>query len=156
LCEEKGSFGMKGGWSVTLQEFNYGVRRYQRLVLILLGVTGLAIATYGIAVVGFAGPLLALGNRLFGPAQANLISPLAAAPVVVLMLAGSAFIQQIVSRDRRVVCSHCQRLLASGTVRLVTVATGNCPFCGQRVIEEPDAKPGVATDQPRGSGVCGL
>ncbi len=130
-------FGVKGGWSVILQEFNNGVRRYQRLGLILLGVTGLAIAAYGVAVVGFAGPLLALGNRLFGPAQANLISLLAGVPVVVLMLAGSAFIQQLVCKDQRVVCSHCQRLLAGGTVRLVTVATGNCPFCGRRVIEKP-------------------
>jgi hypothetical protein len=133
---------------VTLQEFNNGVRRYQRLGLILLGGTGLAIVAYGVAVIGFSGPLLALGNRLFGPAQADLISPLAGVPVVVLMLAGAAFIQQLVSRDRRVVCSHCQRLLAGGTVRLVAVATGNCPFCGERVIEEPDAAPpGTSIDR---------
>jgi hypothetical protein len=92
--------------------------------------------------------LTALGVRLFGAAQADLVGPLALVPVVVVLLAGSALVQQLVSKDRRAVCPHCRRLLVGGTVRLVTVATRHCPFCGQQVTEEPNAEQSAAVDQP--------
>jgi hypothetical protein len=119
---------------MTFQEFNDGLARYQRLYLGLLNVAGLAIVGYMMAVTAFREHLFEWGAWLFGNAQAGLVFPLVLVPVVVILLGGSAVIQWILSKDRRLVCPHCGKFLAYGPARLVLVATRNCPFCGEKTI----------------------
>lgn len=82
-----------------------------------------------------------LGIRLFGAEHADLIRPLAGVPLVVLSLGGSAIIHWRASKDWRVTCPHCGRILAGGSVRLVTVATSHCPLCGKLVINDDGMDP---------------
>jgi hypothetical protein len=125
---------------MTLHQFNAGVKQYKRYSSLMLGAVGLAAVVYGAVVISFARDLSNFGASLFGWEHVDLIRAMLLLPLVVAVLGGAVIVQLLTHKDRRVMCPHCESLLVDRPVRLVTVATHNCPFCGKQVIDAEGAR----------------
>ena len=125
---------------MTLRDFSDGLRSYSRLGWALLGVTGLAVLGYAVAMTIFRDSLIAAGEQFLGRASAELVPGLAGVPVIVIMLGGSALVQWIASKDRRLVCPDCRRLVVQPAARRMVVTSGCCRFCGGQVIDRVETR----------------
>jgi hypothetical protein len=115
---------------MTRQEFQDGVARFKRSLMIPLAVAFVGIAIWVIVIFALKNQVLSLGAELFGVGNAELICPLLLAIVIISMLIASGISHRPIRQDPNVHCPQCGKFLASGRVRTKLSATGRCPCCG--------------------------
>jgi hypothetical protein len=113
-----------------------------------LGVIAAGIGTGLIAVA--LGRLFHVSERytaLFGAEKAAILESMHPMVGMAVVLAGSFVMHSMTKKARRhsrLFCPHCTNPIVY--YPSLVIATRNCPWCGRRVLAEPEEKPKVAAD----------
>ena len=124
---------------LTVDGLNTGAAVYLRRVLLVAGAGFLAMVL---------GMVVAMARDV-RDANAIMILVFTQIPALVLVLGGWPLIEVAAKRDKRVCCPCCRRSLV--TNRYLVIATRNCPYCGRRVLNEPEEPvvPSVSNAPPK-------
>ena len=111
---------------LTVYGLNTGAAVYLRRVLLVAGAGFLAMVL---------GMVVAMARDVPDD-NAMMILVFTQIPTLVLVFGGLPLIEVVAMRDTRVCCPYCRRSLI--TNRHLVIATRNCPYCGRRVLIEPE------------------
>jgi hypothetical protein len=120
---------------LSIQEFNAATSAYTKRFLVVSALS-VIIMFACFAVVGvWRDPLLVFCTGHFSEPVAEALTGVAAAPALIVLVAGLWLGERRAKRDARLFCPHCGKNLTG--MRHLVIATRNCGYCGKRVLAEP-------------------